>query len=130
MSVPNGTQLGASLSVQRKGELDALLKHPKELQHLLREKQRRQATQLYREETGADAREGRIAVHMLANKILADCHATQLAQHDKTAPLISVKDVSITFYKSVMIRYAYNVGRKTTRVSTISVNISQKRGLW
>lgn len=81
----HATRLGAGLSAQRKRELSTRIKHSEELQHLLHEQQRRQAIQLYRAETGASTKEARIAVHMLANKILADRYAAQLVQRDETA---------------------------------------------
>ncbi len=63
---PNG-----QLSLERKAELDALLKHPKELRRLLHEKQKIQAVKLYREETKASLKEAKMAVEMTQEEMLA-----------------------------------------------------------
>ena len=72
---PNG-----QLSSERKAELDALLKHPKELQRLLREKQKIQAVKLYREETKASLKEAKIAIEMTQDEMLVATYEARLAK--------------------------------------------------
>ena len=72
---PNG-----QLSSERKAELDALLKHPKELQRLQREKQKIQAVKLYREETKASLKEAKLAVEMTQDEMLVTTYEARLAK--------------------------------------------------
>lgn len=77
---PNGR-----LPLERKAELDALLKHPKELQRLLREHQKIQAIKLYREETKASLKEAKIAVEMTQDEMLVSQYEARLTRRNSTS---------------------------------------------
>ncbi len=68
------------LSLARKAELDIRLKHPEELQHLLRERQTIQAIKLYRDETKATLKEAKIAVEMMQDEMLVAQHEARLSK--------------------------------------------------
>lgn len=72
-------------SLERKAELDALLKYPKELQRLLREHQKIQAIKLYKEETKASLKEAKMAVEMTADEMLVAQYEAQLRRRSSTA---------------------------------------------
>ncbi len=73
------------LPSERKAELDALLKHPKELQRLLREHQKVQAVKLYQEETKASLKEAKIAVEITAEEMLFAQYTARLTRRNSTA---------------------------------------------
>jgi len=68
------------LSLARKAELDIRLRHPKELQRLLRDKQKIQAVKLYRDETKASLKEAKIAVEMMQDEMLVAQHEARLSK--------------------------------------------------
>ena len=72
------------LSLARKAELDIRLRHPKELQRLLRERQTLQAIKLYRDETKATLKEGKLAVEMMQDEMLVAQHETRLSKRNPT----------------------------------------------
>ncbi len=73
------------LPPERKAELDALLKHPKELQRLLREKQKIEAIKLYRDETQASLKEAKIVVEMMAEEMLVAQYVARLTRRNSLA---------------------------------------------
>ncbi len=68
------------LSLARKAELDIRLRHPKELQRLLRDKQKLPAIKLYRDETKATLREAKLAVEMMQDEMLVAQYETRLSK--------------------------------------------------
>lgn len=102
----------AKLSLERKAELDALVKHPKELQRLLRERQKIQAVKLYREETKASLKEAKMAVEMTADEILVTQYEARLTRRNST-DLEEIQHLLQTGNKL----HAIKVYRKSTGVS-------------
>ncbi len=70
------------LSLARKAELDIRLKHPEELQRLLREHQTIRAIKLYRDETKATLKEARLAVKMMQDEISVPQYEAKIAENN------------------------------------------------
>lgn len=68
------------LSSARKAELDIRLRHPEELQRLLRNKQTIQAIKLYRDETKATLKEAKTAVEMMQDDVLVTKYETSISK--------------------------------------------------
>jgi len=76
----HGSKHNEKLSLARKAELDIRLRHPKELQRLLRDKQKIQAVKLYRDETKASLKEAKLAVEMMQDEMLVARHEARLSK--------------------------------------------------